>query len=148
MIFSFLFSVQVFAAKIEPLRYDPNQITNDRETLKDFTEGQINDVFYNQILYCNLEDLDPGMFHVIAVTLKHGQGRFYEYIDLDSEGRYRLLSKGSVQVTETSDALTILDSAGGHIDFSGAVHKNGKAIVALKDPALTVNAPVSCWREK
>jgi hypothetical protein len=145
-LFISLISLNAFAIQIEPLRYNPHSITNP--DFRGFVQGQIDDVFYHQVLDCALVELQTGMIHRLAVTFSRGQGKFYEYIDLDSEGMYKILSQGKVQVTETDSSVVVQDAQGGSINFSGKIKKQGQATVALKDPALLVDEAVTCWREK
>ncbi len=109
-----------------------------------FKIGMIDDVFYNPVFVCTLTEIDSGASHKIAVTNANDVIKFYEYIDINSEGYYKLLSYGVLNLTTTdSEKAIYTDELGGQIKFN--LGRKVTAQVDLKEPALSVNKKNPCY---
>jgi hypothetical protein len=152
-IFIVFFAFAAYANPVSPMRYDSNEFASLRaasdygqDTFENhgFRKGQINDVYYNQVLWCSLNEIDGGATHSLAIT-KNGSGfQMYEYIDVSSEGYYKILSQAPVLVSKSTTTLEVSDNSGGKIIFNYQGTAKGYADIGLKNPALFVQGKVSC----
>lgn len=130
--------------KFDQLRHNAD-LGSDSFIRHGFKVGMIDDVYYNQVFVCTLTEIDSGANHNIAITKVNDVINFYEYVDVYSEGVYKILSSGSLTLTNAEqDKVTYTDNLGGWIEVNA--NRKLTAQVKLKEPKLSVSKPIPCYR--